>query len=139
MTFLLPAELEPIVRDEHIAWLTTVRADGMPLPTPVWFIWQDGAFVIYSQPQAVKLRNIRHNPCVALHFNTDASGESFVVFQATAQVAPDAPPSRDAPAYQAKYREHIAMIGYTPERLSREFSVALCVRPVRVRYQLAHP
>jgi PPOX class probable F420-dependent enzyme len=138
MNFVLPAELEPIVRDEHIAWLTTVRADGMPLPTPVWFIWQDGAFVIYSQSQALKLHNIRHNPNVALHFNTDASGEAFVVFQATAQMASDAPASLDVPAYQAKYRDHISMIGYTPERLAGEFSVALRVTPVRVRYQLAH-
>jgi PPOX class probable F420-dependent enzyme len=136
MTFLLPAELEPIVRDEHIAWLTTVRADGMPLPTPVWFIWQDGAFAIYSQPQAVKLRHIQRNPNVALHFNTDTSGESFVVFQALAQLALDAPASIAVPAYQAKYRDHIKMIGYTPEQLAREFSVALRVTPVRVRFQL---
>jgi hypothetical protein len=28
------------------------------------------------------------------------------------------------------------MIGYTPERLAREFSVALGITPIRVRYQL---
>lgn len=136
MAFHLPAELEQALCEEYIAWLTTVRADGMPLPTPVWFIWQDGAFLIYSQPQALKLRNIRRNPNVALNFNTDASGEAFVVFQAIAQIVTDAPASIDVPAYQAKYREHIAMIGYSPEQLAREFSVALRIAPIRVRYQL---
>jgi PPOX class probable F420-dependent enzyme len=84
----------------------------------------------------MKLRNIRRNPNVALNFNTDVSGEAFVVFQAVAQIVADAPASIAVPAYQEKYRDHIAMIGYTPEQLGREFSVALRVTPIRVRYQL---
>lgn len=135
MTFQLSPELEGRAASEHIAWLTTMRADGMPLPTPVWFVWHDDAFLVYSQPNALKIRNIRHNPNVALNFNTDVTGESFVIFQASARMDSLAPASINLPGYQDKYREHIAMIGYTPEQLAQEFSVAIRVTPTRVRHQ----
>jgi PPOX class probable F420-dependent enzyme len=136
MKIQLTPELEQCIADEHIAWLTTVRADGMPLPTPVWFIWHEDAFLIYSQPTALKLRNIRHNPNVSLHFNTDETGEKFTVFQAVARIDATACTSLEMSLYQTKYCDHITMIGYTPERLAHEFSVAVRVSPVRVRHQL---
>jgi len=36
--------------DEIMIWLTTVRADGTPQPSPVWFLWIDQSILIYSQP-----------------------------------------------------------------------------------------
>ena len=44
-------ELERLLREEKIAWLTTRRGDGMPLPAPMWFLWQDNRFLFYSQPK----------------------------------------------------------------------------------------
>jgi hypothetical protein len=33
------------LREEGIAWLTTVRADGQPQSVPVWFLWDGGSFL----------------------------------------------------------------------------------------------
>ena len=55
----LDVPLLHLLHTEKMAWLTTVRADGMPLPTPVWFLWNDGQFLLFSEPEAVKVRNIR--------------------------------------------------------------------------------
>ena len=44
------ARAERRLREEEIAWLTTVRADGQPQSVPVWFLWDGDAFLIYSQP-----------------------------------------------------------------------------------------
>jgi len=33
----------------------------------VWFLWNDGSILLYSQPDTPKLRNIAANPRVALH------------------------------------------------------------------------
>ena len=33
------------LREEGIAWLTTVRADGQPQSVPVW-LWAGGTFLI---------------------------------------------------------------------------------------------
>jgi PPOX class probable F420-dependent enzyme len=40
------------LQDEIIAWLVTVRGDGQPQPSPVWFLWQDPDILVYSRPEA---------------------------------------------------------------------------------------
>jgi PPOX class probable F420-dependent enzyme len=131
---LSPEQIKRI-RDERIAWLTVTRADNMPIPTPVWFVWRDESFLIFSQPDAFKVRAIQRNPSVALNFNTDLTGEHFVVAQCIAEFARDASDSLALPDYQSKYRELIALIGYTPEKLAAEFSLPIRLRPLRWRIQ----
>jgi PPOX class probable F420-dependent enzyme len=133
---MIAPELERYLHNERIAWLTVVREDGMPLPTPVWFVWRDDTFLMFSQPGAFKLRAIARNPHVTLHFNTDPTGEYFVIAQCRAAIDPDSPPSLRLPEYQEKYRELIALIGFTPERLAAEFSLPLRLTPLRWRVQL---
>jgi PPOX class probable F420-dependent enzyme len=50
------------LREEKIAWLTTVRSDGQPQSVPVWFLWDGESFLIYSQPDRQKLKNIGRKP-----------------------------------------------------------------------------
>jgi PPOX class probable F420-dependent enzyme len=57
---------------EEIAWLTTVRADGQPQSVPVWFLWTNESFLIYSEPNRQKLRNISGKPQVTLNLNSNA-------------------------------------------------------------------
>ena len=67
---------------EYFVWLTTVDSKGMPQPRPVWFIWDesDASFLIFSQPSAYKVKHLKNNPKVSLHFNTaDKDGEKDVV------------------------------------------------------------
>jgi predicted pyridoxine 5'-phosphate oxidase superfamily flavin-nucleotide-binding protein len=40
------ASTEERLREEKIAWLTTVRADGQPQSVPVWFLWDGEALLI---------------------------------------------------------------------------------------------
>ena len=54
------------LRTEVILWLTTVRADGQPQSSPVWFVWDGRTFLIYSLPSQ-KVPNIRRSPRVSLH------------------------------------------------------------------------
>lgn len=129
-------QLEAWLHSEEMAWLTTVNASGLPFPTPIWFWWENGEFLIFSQPHALKLKNIRRNPRVAINFNTDVTGEIVVVFWGEARIDPDAPRSIDLPGYIAKYRKLIDLIGFTPERLATEFSTAIRVRPTKVRVQV---
>ena len=35
------------LREEKIAWLATVRADGQPQSVPVWFLWDGEAVLVY--------------------------------------------------------------------------------------------
>jgi len=131
----LTPEFEQRLERAYIIWLTTVRADGMPQPTPVWFIRDQGTFLIYSQPTAQKLRNIRHNPKVALHLDTDAEGESYLVIMGEAAIDDSTAPSNQMAAYVEKYRQQIESIGYTPETLASTWSVAIRIRPLQIHGQ----
>ena len=139
MIDLQDERLVRLLQEEKIAWLTTVRADGMPLPTPIWFWWDGETFLIWSQPQAQKLRNIAHNSNVALNFNTDPTGEVYAVFLGSAQIDPQPAPVAVRQAFLRKYHDDIQMIGFTEEKMSAEFSVLIRVTPARVRGQLEPP
>ncbi len=118
---------------EEVIWLTTVSAQGVPQPRPVWFVWDGESFLIYSTPRAWKLKHILLNPHVALHFNTDATGEDIQVILGTAALTDDAVPADRNAAYVAKYAAGIAGLGMDAATYAATFTVALRVTPVRLR------
>lgn len=118
-------------RDE-IIWLTTVGSTGTPHPNPVWFYWAAGTFLLFSQPDRPKLRNIAHNPRVALHFDGDGSGGDIVVFGGTARFETATHPEEVA-AYLAKYRDGLAALSMTAEEFRADYSVPIRVVPDRLR------
>jgi PPOX class probable F420-dependent enzyme len=122
---------ESRLKEEEIAWMTTVRSDGQPQTVPVWFLWDDEGFLIYSQPNRQKLRNISRNPRVGLNLNSNEQGNDVVRLEGTASIDEDAPPSSEIPSYVEKYREGIARIGFDVEGFARSYSVAVRVTPGR--------
>lgn len=118
---------------EIVVWLTTVRADGQPQSSPVWFTWDGNEVLIYGQAASPKVRNIRGNPRVSLHFDSDGTGADIVTLEGEARIDADAPSVPDEPAYMGKYGEGIARIEMTPAEYGADYSVAIRVRPSRVR------
>lgn len=116
------------LREEVVVWMTTVTPGGAPVPRPVWFIW-DGAesVVMYSQPK-LRIRNLEANSRVALNFDGDGDGGDIVVLSGTAAVDRELPAAKDNPEYLAKYDDHIARLGRTPETFAREYSVPVGIR-----------
>ncbi len=62
------------LRNDELLWLTTVTPEGAPQPSLIWFSWDGETVLIYSQPNAPKLRNIAGNPRVSLNFQANAHG-----------------------------------------------------------------
>jgi PPOX class probable F420-dependent enzyme len=127
------AALAARLRAEEIAWITTVTPGGQPQSSPVWFLWEEDEFLVYAQPHSWKVRNIRANPRVSLHLNSDAEGGRVVTFEAAARIQGEHPQAHEAAAYLAKYRQGIAGIGMTPEQMGAEYATALRITPTRVR------
>ena len=121
------------LRDEMIYWLVTVGPDGTPQPSPVWALWDGTTFLIYSQPNTAKLRNIPRHARVAIHLDGDGKGGDIVTVTGEANLAPDAPPADLVPEYVTKYREGMRRIGMTPETFARAYSVAIRVTPRHLR------
>jgi PPOX class probable F420-dependent enzyme len=120
------------LRDETVIWLVTVRPDGTPEPSPVWFHWDGDSFVIYSLAKTARQRNIARNPPVALHFDSNR-GADVVVFTGEATIDDAAPPAHANTAYVEKYRADLARIGVSPENFSMRYSVPIRVRPTKLR------
>jgi PPOX class probable F420-dependent enzyme len=121
------------LRKEEVIWLTTVRRDGTPQPTPVWFLWDSGETVlIYSRPSQQKERNIGRNPHVALHFNSDGGG-NIVVFTGEAAIVNDVPPAQDNAAYVQKYDTAITRIGMNRDSFANAYSQAIRVTLTALR------
>jgi PPOX class probable F420-dependent enzyme len=115
------------LREEIVVWMTTVAPSGAPVPRPVWFIWDGaGTVVMYSQPK-LRIRNLEANPRVTLNFDGDGDGGDIVVLSGTATVDHALPAANGDPDYLAKYDDHIARLGMSPEEFAREYSV-----PVRI-------
>jgi PPOX class probable F420-dependent enzyme len=122
------------LKDQYAIWLTTVDSNLMPQPRPVWFIWQDDSFLVFSQAKARKVAHIKKNPKVSLNFNTDETGDRHViVFTGEASIDTDCPPAHQVPAYFEKYKDGIAGLDMMPEAFSSEYSVAIRIRPAEVR------
>lgn len=133
MSAEIKPELLERINNAYFTWFTTVRADGMPQPTPVWFIRDGEDFIIYSMPNAQKVKNIRQNPKVALNFGEDHEGEVYVVVMGEAAIVTDVPPVHQNPPYVAKYASGIQRLGWTPEQMAGMFSTVIRVKPVHVR------
>lgn len=79
------------LQTEADAGLTTVRSDGQPQTSVIWFSWGDGTVWIRSQPATGKIANIRHQPRVAFNLNSDGQGAG-VTLEGTASFVDDLPP-----------------------------------------------
>jgi PPOX class probable F420-dependent enzyme len=121
------------LREELVVWLTTVTTEGQPQSSPVWFLWDDDVFHVFSQPHRPKLRNISANPGLALHLEGGPEGEDVVVFEGTAKIDRDAPSATDLPDYIGKYRRQIGGYEWTPEGFAADYSVPVLITPTRVR------
>lgn len=123
------------LQKEYFLWLTTVDSTGTPQPRPVWFIREGDTLLVYSQAKAYRLKHIRANPNVAIHFNsTDTKGESgVVIFSGKAKIDRKAEPAHKTPAYLKKYKRGIKGLKATPEGFADEYSVAIRITLTNLR------
>jgi PPOX class probable F420-dependent enzyme len=122
--------LQARLKRELIIWLVTASKDARPQAVPVWFLFDDDSFIIYSAP-GVKERHVRENPKVELHLNTDEAGEVVVRASGHARLVENEPPAHSVRTYVRKYGDQIKGFGWTPEEFSRRYPHAIRVRRLR--------
>ena len=96
-------EVSSRLQADHYGWLTTVAKSGQPVPKLVWFYFDGADIVVYSMPNAAKVRHIGNHPRVSLNLDSDGNGGGIVVVGGEATVdATGVDPREDGP-YWAKY------------------------------------
>jgi len=121
------------LRNDLIAWLTTVSPGGQPQTSPVWFLWDDGIIWVYSLPDTARVRNIEANSKVAVNLDGDGTGGDIVTIEGRASFDPAAPAAWEIPDYVVKYAALMEANGWTPQEFSEQYPVAIRIEPRRWR------
>jgi len=143
MAFEMTEQVRRHLTDDTLVWLTTVSPKGRPAPRLVWFMWTgagavrrepgthpgltETACLIYSQPEAAKLRHIAQNDRVTLNFNSNNLGGDAVVLAGRGTLAPDAPAPEALPGLLEKYADLLEAIDMSAEHFTSTYTVALRV------------
>lgn len=142
MAFEMSDQVRRRLTEDTLVWLTTMSPKGRPAPRLVWFLWTGSGAVardpgkhdgweeqclIYSQPEAAKLRHIAANDRVTLNFNSDDLGGDAVVLAGRAELAPDAPAPEELPGLLDKYAELLEEINMSAEQFTSSYNVAIRV------------
>lgn len=118
---------------ERTGWIVTTNALGVPQPSPVWFVWEDGAIVVYSKPKSAKLGNIRQNPNVAFMFNTNELGSDVTIFTGEARIVEGKPGAESLPSYVSKYSGMIEAFEDTSGEKVADYSTRIEITPKSLR------
>ena len=87
MAKLTQEEIDRHLDQPHVGHLVTIRSNGSPHVAPVWFRKIEDRVWIMAGRGAVKIRNARRNPRVAISVATDARPYSYVVLEGEASVS----------------------------------------------------
>jgi PPOX class probable F420-dependent enzyme len=103
-------EVSSRLSSHKYGWLTTVAKSGQPVPRLVWFYFDGTDVLVYSEPNAAKVRHIKAQPRVSLNLDSDGNGAGIIIVGGVASVdAEGADPLQDE-QYLAKYREYAASL-----------------------------
>ncbi len=86
MPRLTQQEIDTYLAGPHVAHFASIRQDGTPHISPVWYQWEDGKITVVSGDSAVKTRNVRRNPRVSLSVATDEWPYQYVILEGQATI-----------------------------------------------------
>ena len=119
------ARVLPMLAEERVVWLSTVRPDGTPHLVPTWFWWDGEALVVFSKPGAAKVRNLRANPRLMVAVGDPEDDFSVGLIEAEASVVDGA--TSVPGAFFAKYSGELG-----PGRLDAETFRATYTQAIRI-------
>ena len=123
-------EVSDRLQSDHYGWLTTVAKSGQPVPRLVWF-YRDGTDVIvYSMPNAAKVRHIDAHSRVSLNLDSDGNGAGIIVVGGNAVVDEVGVDPRTDDVYWAKYKADVEQFGLTEAMASYNTRLQIIVDKV---------
>ncbi len=84
---MTPEELDAFLRRPFIAFIATVKSDGSPHITPVWFHYDGVLVYVAASSSSVKVRNIKADPHVSLCIFTDTDRSRWVQVNGSASLS----------------------------------------------------
>ena len=119
----------PMLAEERVVWLSTVRPDGTPHLVPTWFWWDGDALVVFSKPGAAKVRNLRANPRLMVAVGDPEDDFSVGLIEAEAAIVDG--PAGVPDAFFAKYASELGPGGLDPATFRALYTQQIRITPTR--------
>ena len=84
-----PAQRDRFLRGRHVAVLVTTDAEGLSVPTPVWYMYRDGLLYFRTGDDALKVANVRRDPRVSVCVQEERAPYKAVIVYGTAEIQED--------------------------------------------------
>ncbi len=93
-------KVEAFLRGIYFGKIATIRKDGSPHVTPIWYMLDDGKLIVNTTTDRVKYRNIKRDPRVS--FLVD-DGYPYIMIQGKARIATERDPLKDIETLAIRY------------------------------------
>jgi PPOX class probable F420-dependent enzyme len=131
-TTFTAARIRRFLEREPVVWLSTVRPDGGPHLVPIWFWWDGEALLVFTKPNAQKVRNLRERPSVMLALGDAENDFDVGMLEGRAELLDAWASEVGLTGHLAKYGDRMAAIGLTGDEFAATYSQAIRIRPVRL-------
>lgn len=127
----LDETIEARLRSERILWLGTTGDDGRPHLVPTWFWWDGASFLLFSKPEARKVRNLRANTAVMLAAGDPEDDFDVQLVEGEAELL-DAPTDAVLPSgLAAKYADELRALALDLTEFAATYSQPIRIAPTR--------
>jgi PPOX class probable F420-dependent enzyme len=126
---MTPAEVNAFLDERHTLVIATLRPDGRPHLTTVWYRWDGEVFWISTNRDRVKYRNIKRDPRVTVLVDSPRRESAVTAYGDAEDVAHDADAYDGAVAIISRYV--LDAPKYLAER-ANEPRVLIRIRPRKV-------
>ena len=121
--------VESFLAESRNATLATIRANGTPQLTPVWFVWDGEQFIITVTTERAKYKNLVRDARMSLCID-DVTGFGYVTAEGEAEIR-EQDIWADTRKILVKYRGEEGGAEYL-ERLKTEPRVLVVMKPTRM-------
>lgn len=119
------------LKRETVAWLSSVRPDGAPHVVPIWFVWDGESILVFSKPNAQKVRNLRADPRAMLAVGRPGVDFDVELVEVTAEIVPDSSPGLLPDGFVGKYASLARRAGIAMDRFAATYSQPIRLHPTR--------
>ena len=125
----LTPKAEEFLKGKHFGKLATLRKDGSPHVTPIWYMREGGRLFVNTTTNRVKYYNIKRDPRVS--FLVD-DGYPYVMVEGKARIAEERDPKKDIEALAIRYTGEEAGRKAARERYWKDPRVSIEIIPEKI-------
>jgi PPOX class probable F420-dependent enzyme len=130
---LLEPKAETFLKGKHFAKIATIKRNGYPHVTPIWYMLDEGRIIVNTTPDRVKYRNVQRDPRVS--FLVD-DGYPYLMILGKARIATERDGKKDIETLAIRYMGEDAGKKAARDRYWKQERVSIEIIPEKVILQL---